>query len=310
MNDIDIAGADLNLLKVFEALFEEGSASRAALRLNLTQSAVSAALGRLHELYGEQLFRRTGHGLAPTLLANQLKPVISEALAQVRHSLSMAAPASSAYSGRSVTIGMSDDFEIALGARLIAQVAQRAPQLRLIFRQTHSQIVADALLGRSMDLAITAGGAASRLLSRDLLGEGQYACVVDGSHHPAEQTFDLHWFVRHDHLLISAGGFIGIVDEALAEQGLKRRVGAATTHFAALPYLLTGSTAIATLPLHAAQAITAISHGLRLVACPLPLRRYPVELAWRNSASPDNAVLIVREAIRELVSAERYFVMD
>ena len=80
MNTMNIATVDLNLLKVFEALHEESSASRAALRLGVTQSAVSAALRRLRELYGDQLFVRTGRGLAPTLKANQLKPVVSDAL--------------------------------------------------------------------------------------------------------------------------------------------------------------------------------------------------------------------------------------
>lgn len=77
---MNIAQVDLNLLKTFEALHDESSASRAALRLGVTQSAISAGLRRLRDLYGDPLFVRTGRGLAPTLRANQLKPVISEAL--------------------------------------------------------------------------------------------------------------------------------------------------------------------------------------------------------------------------------------
>lgn len=169
---MNIATVDLNLLKVFEALHEESSASRAALRLGVTQSAVSAALRRLRELYGDQLFVRTGRGLSPSLRANQLKPVVSDALNKCRQSLAMVDPAANHYEGRSVTVGLSDDFEIAYGRRLIEEIAQRAPKLRLIFRQTHSQIVAHALLDRSIDLAITAGGFAERLLSRQVLGEG------------------------------------------------------------------------------------------------------------------------------------------
>lgn len=176
MNQMNIATVDLNLLKVFEALHEESSASRAALRLGVTQSAVSAALRRLREVYGDQLFVRTGRGLAPTLKANQLKPVISDALNKCRQSLAMVDPAAHQYDGRSVTVGLSDDFEIAYGRRLIEEIAHRAPKLRLIFRQTHSQIVARALMERSIDLAITAGGFAERLLSRQVLGEG-VTCV-------------------------------------------------------------------------------------------------------------------------------------
>jgi DNA-binding transcriptional LysR family regulator len=150
MNPMNIANVDLNLLKTFEALHDESSASRAALRLGVTQSAISAALRRLRDVYGDQLFVRTGRGLAPTLRANQLKPVISEALDRCRQSLAMVDPHGSHYQGRSVVLGLSDDFEIAYGRRLIDEIARRAPKLRLIFRQTHSQIVAGALLDRSL----------------------------------------------------------------------------------------------------------------------------------------------------------------
>ncbi|TKJ74958.1 LysR family transcriptional regulator [Pseudomonas sp. CFBP13508] len=297
MSQMNIADIDLNLLKVFEALYEESSASRAALRLGVTQSAVSAALRRLREVYGDQLFVRTGRGLAPTLQANQLKPVISDALNKCRQSLAMLDPAANQYDGRSVAIGLSDDFEIAYGRRLIEEIARRAPKLRLIFRQTHSQIVARALMERSIDLAITAGGFAERLLSRQVLGDGGYACLVDpASLSPSQQHIELQEFVEREHILVSSGGFIGITDEGLAAVGLSRRVCASTTHFAALPFLLKGSQAVATIPAHAAESIAALS-GLALLPCPLALPRYPVELGWRTSTQIDPVLVKVREAI-------------
>ncbi|QTF07794.1 LysR family transcriptional regulator [Brenneria izadpanahii] len=298
MNDINIARADLNLLKVFEALYEEGSASRAAIRLHVTQSAVSASLARLRELYGEQLFRRTGRGLAPTPLASQLKPVVTEALNRFRQSLTMVSPQPDGYEGRSVIIGLSDDFEIAIGSRLIKIMAERAPKLRLIFRQTHSQIVSSALMERKIDMAIASGGFSSRALSHEWVGEGEYACLVDPEFHQADEVMDLDRFVASDHVLISSGGFIGIVDEALAAAGLKRNIAASTTHFAALPYLLKGSSAIATIPAHAARAIVAIS-GLQMLPCPVSLRRYPIEVGWRTTGSFDKIELKVKGAIEE-----------
>ncbi|ROM83488.1 LysR family transcriptional regulator [Pseudomonas brassicacearum] len=297
MSVMNIADIDLNLLKTFEALHDESSASRAALRLGVTQSAISAALRRLRSLYDDQLFVRTGRGLAPTLRANQLKPVISEALNKCRQSLAMVDPHANHYQGRSVIVGLSDDFEIAYGRRLVEEVAQRAPGLRLIFRQTHSQIVGLALMERHLDLAITAGGFAQRLLSRQVLGEGDYACLVDpASLAQASPTLNLEAFVAREHLLVSSGGFIGITDEGLAGLGLSRRVSASTTHFAALPFLLKGSQAVATIPTHAAQAIAALG-GLALLPCPLALPRYPIELGWRTQLQMDPAVIKVREAI-------------
>jgi len=297
MNLMNIADIDLNLLKVFEALHDESSASRAALRLGVTQSAISAALRRLREVYGDQLFVRTGRGLAPTLRANQLKPVVSDALNKCRQSLAMVDPASPHYEGRSVTLGLSDDFEVAYGRRLIEEIAQRAPKLRLIFRQTHSQIVGQALLERSLDLAITAGGFAERLLSRQVLGESDYACLVDpDSLVEGQQALGLDEFVAREHILVSSGGFIGITDEGLAAVGLSRRVSASTSHFAALPYLLKGSQAVATIPTHAARRIAELC-GLALLPCPLALPRYPIELGWRTHTALDPVLLTVREAI-------------
>lgn len=299
MSQINIAPVDLNLLKTFEALHDESSASRAALRLGVTQSAISAGLRRLREVYDDQLFVRTGRGLAPTLRANQLKPVISEALERCRQSLAMVNPTNPNYKGRSVVVGLSDDFEIAYGRPLMDALVQRLPKLRVIFRQTHSQIVAGDLLDRTLDLAITAGGFAQGRLSRQVLGEGDYRCLVDPiSLSPGQTDIDLDEFVSREHVLVSSGGFIGITDEGLAAQGLSRQVCASTSHFAALPFLLKGSDAVATIPGHAAQAIAQMT-GLRVLACPLALPRYPVELGWRTQVQLDPMLLKVREAIVE-----------
>ncbi|RIA31649.1 LysR family transcriptional regulator [Ectopseudomonas oleovorans] len=297
MNQMNIVDIDLNLLKVFEALYEESSASRAALRLGVSQSAVSASLRRLRDVYGDALFMRTGRGLAPTLRANQLRPVIGEALAKCRQSLALLAPTASNFSGRAVTLGLSDDFEIAYGRQLIDSVQVRAPGLRLIFRQTHSQIVADALLDRSIDLAITAGGFNARMLSREVLTEGGYSCLVDAANLQPEQTaLNIDEFVAREHILVSSGGFIGIVDEALAAMGLTRKVSVSTTHFAALPYLLPGTAAVATIPSHAADTIARVT-GLVALPCPLTLPRYPIELGWRTTPQPDLAIQRVKETI-------------
>lgn len=78
--------------------------------------------------------------------------------------------------------------------------------------------------------------------------------------------------------------------------GLSRRVCASTTHFAALPFLLKGSQAVATIPAHAAASIATLS-GLALLPCPLALPRYPVELGWRTSTQIDPVLVKVREAI-------------
>lgn len=311
MSDIDninIEAIDLNLLKVFEALHEEGSASRAAVRLGLTQSAVSAALGRLRRLYDDHLFVRTGRGLAPTLRANELKPLVSEALDKCRQSLQLVSGGRAGYAGRSLSLGLSDDFELALGKQLIDRLELEMPGLRIVFRQTHSRIVGDMLLDRQVDMAIASGGFTSAAIGCETLGEGRYACLLDACQSLTEDEIDsqqrltLAAFLSRQHLLVSSGGFIGMVDEVLIPQGLKRTVRASTTHFSALPYLLLGSGALATIPLHAARTLAAF-HPLQLVLPPIAMPAYAINLGWRRDALRDPAIVKMKQVISDILLA-------
>src|SRR4029079_4201851 len=80
MNEIDLRGADLNLLVVFQKLLAERHVGRAAKRLRLTQSAASHALGRLRGMFGDPLFVRHPNGVDPTPRALALAPVIADIL--------------------------------------------------------------------------------------------------------------------------------------------------------------------------------------------------------------------------------------
>jgi DNA-binding transcriptional LysR family regulator len=75
---------DFNLMPVFEALYEERRVGRAALRLGVTQSAVSQALGRLRHALNDQLFLRSAQGLVPTARARELAPLVRDVLARWR----------------------------------------------------------------------------------------------------------------------------------------------------------------------------------------------------------------------------------
>ena len=87
MNVVSFRALDLNLLKVFEALMTEGSVTRAASALTMTQPAVSNALARLRDALGDPLFVRSGTGIRPTQRAVVLWEPIGEALESVRGAL-------------------------------------------------------------------------------------------------------------------------------------------------------------------------------------------------------------------------------
>jgi DNA-binding transcriptional LysR family regulator len=78
---------DLNLLTVFEAIYELGTVSGAADRLALSQSAASHALARLRDACKDDLFARVRQGLSPTPAAQEMYPAIKQALDALRATL-------------------------------------------------------------------------------------------------------------------------------------------------------------------------------------------------------------------------------
>lgn len=213
--------------------------------------------------------------MTPTLFANQLYPTLREMLERFSQTFELFSSRSGLFNGRTITIGMSDDFELAMGSNMV-ELAKRIPTCtRLRFVQTNSVLVEEMLLSRSIDLAVTSGGTRSDSVCSIEVGSGNYVCLID------PDTFvrptGLETYVDRGHILVSSGGYYGLVDEILSLIGKKRRVLVSTSHFSAIPALLTGTNALTTIPRHAAAAITKFS-ALKLLEPAIRFPNYPVNL--------------------------------
>ena len=71
---------DMNLMRVFDALMEDGNLTRAGFRLGLSQPAMSHALAKLRKLKGDMLFVRIPTGMEPTEMAHRMAPAVREGL--------------------------------------------------------------------------------------------------------------------------------------------------------------------------------------------------------------------------------------
>lgn len=161
---------DLNLLRVFDLLFEERSVSRVADRLNLTQSAVSHSLGRLRTMVGDPLFTRGAGGLHPTARAEALAPQLREVFVRVRMALNPP-QFDPRESGRNFTIATGSYICRLIGPRLIALAYDIAPGVRLRIVNV-DQALLDELDQGTVDVAIGAfGGVPARIRSSALFTE-------------------------------------------------------------------------------------------------------------------------------------------
>lgn len=161
---------DLNLLRLFDILYEERSVTRAAARLGLTQSAVSHALGRLRAAFEDDLFTRGPGGLLPTARATELAPRVHDILVTIRAAF---APAGfdPATGERSFTIASNTYFAHLIFPRLVASARAAAPgvSLRLV---SVDQALADDLDEAVVDLAVGAfQQVAARFMTQPLFEE-------------------------------------------------------------------------------------------------------------------------------------------
>lgn len=292
---VDLRGTDLNLLVVFDALLRERSVSRAAVALRMSQSAASAALGRLRRLFGDPLFVRTATGIAPTTRATELAASIQPALAMVRDAVVQGPVFDPAAARRTFTVGMSDDLEPALLPRLLETVAPH-PGLRVVALQTNSSVVGDAVDRGEVDVAVVAGGHRPTTQRSVPLFRSGYRCIYNPRILPLPDPLTLDAFVGTPHLLIAHGGRRGIVDDLLEARGLERRAPLATTHFGGAAALIAATPLLATMPSHAAAAYARLL-DLRVVPPPIEMPDYPIVLVWRATTAEDPALAWFRDRI-------------
>lgn len=161
---------DLNLLRVFDALFELRSVTRAAERLGLTQSAISHALGRLRHVIGDPLFVRHPGGLQPTARAIEIAQGVREGLAQLRDALSPT-PFDPATARRRFRINAGVYFCSLVIPELIGRTRATAPGVSFTVTSPGSDLLASLDAGAT-DIALGAfGRVPPRLATEPLFSE-------------------------------------------------------------------------------------------------------------------------------------------
>lgn len=290
MKRIHSATLDLNLLKVFDAVMEARSASRAAALLGISQSAVSHALGRLREVTGDPLFVRTAGRMEPTARAQRLAAPMHEALVQATRALSpdFEEAFDPAGSDRVFTLGAGDYAATVLLNGLVAEIAGAGWDIRLAVLPVDRHTAPDMLDSGRIDLALGLLPQQRRWHESAVLFEEVQSCVFDGARLGIEAPISLAQFCALPHLVPSLhADFATFVDEELAARGLARRSVFATAHFLSIPLMLKRADAIASLPRRLCLACANAS-ALTVSPLPVPARRFDVSLLWhrRDTASP------------------------
>ena len=305
---------DLNLLRVFDEVMAEGSLTRAARNLSLTQPAVSNALRRLRETLGDELVQRSGQGMAPTPRARAIWPAVREALAQLQSSLipNEFVPAEA---NTSFVLAMSDASAAELIPGLTETLETQAPRVTLRVVPLTTRDPRSMLDEEACDLAVGYfPSMLADLTARTQSGEpqpffhqrlytGEYVCVMRKDHPLAQGPLSIDAFCAARHMLVSFSGRpFGFVDEALATLGRERFVVLTVNQFFTAARVVANANLLTVLPLH---FVKVTGYADQLVFRPLPFEVSPVlvDAVWHRRSQQRSSHVWLREVVQRAANS-------
>ena len=277
--------ADLNLLKVFEALMTEGNVTRSARKLSLTQPTVSNALRRLRETFDDPLFVRSGAGVNPTRRAIDLWEPLSQSLHAIRATLDVER-FDALRSTASLSIAMSDYVSSIVVPRLAASLSKAAPSMQ-IHAIPNTLVDFDKVLAdNKADFAISVYNEEVQrpaFLKSRALWSPDFVCVLRTGHPLARaDKIPLKKFLAARHVDVSlVGKTMPTYDLFLHSRGLQRNLVATVNHYHAAYEVVRRSDLVAVLP-WSGRFEPARLAGLRRMPVPLDAPPRIIELFWHQ----------------------------
>jgi DNA-binding transcriptional LysR family regulator len=319
MKDVHFQTLDLNLLRVFDALADEGSVTRAGRRLGLTQSAVSHALNRLRFALNDELFVRGPDGMHPTARAGEIRPGVKRALAQMQTALSPAefVPAET---NRRFSIAAPGAASTLLLPQVIERIRLEAPNAELQVRRVGPD-VGEALENGRIDLAIGAFGRVSSVFVKQTLLQERMIWVMRRDHPAANAPLTVERLCELPLLTLSTVDVGEAVEGRMTSGGVERRVvwddggwEAAAEHCekrgvvvtiddAQAALAIVSRTDMATLAPERLARRWAGAYNLALMEAPYEARPITLDLLWRADQSEHPAMVWLSNLLREAATA-------
>ena len=301
MHAINLRALDLNLLRVFEAAYEERSLSKAATRLAMTQPAVSHALSRLRAALRDELFVRQSRGVTPTPMADALYARVGEALGLVRAAVDESRGFDPRTSARHFVVAIAHPLGPMLALRILQRLEREAPGISVAFSTRSRPVDLEARLweGR-FDLAVDWLRAHREGLAEEALAEDQLVVVARRGHpatrgRPTLKALSAQWkFVS-----LRPRQSPGEQPPELAREWarLEPRVALQVSEMLEVLPVAAGSDLLGLVPATLARAAAQVM-AIQPVPLAAPLARFTVRMAWRPGRGPDRAHEFLRAHVR------------
>ena len=217
---MDIEVRHLNLLLMVD---EEGSLTKAAARLNLTQSALSHQLRNLEDTLGTPMFRRVGNRLARTPAGERML----ESARTIEGELNLVEEEI-----RRLRVGESGTIRISTGcytcyhwlAAFVREFRTRRPGIDVVVVPEATRRPVEALLEGKLDVAITIGRPTDRRLRvHKLLFKDEMVLLTSPDHPLAKRKFIEPKHLADEHVMLYVVDQSMVMEQFVLPSGVRPR---------------------------------------------------------------------------------------
>ena len=298
MHTTQLRQADLNLLVIFKVLAEERNVSRAARRLLLTQPAATRALGRLRDMFSDDLLVRISGSYELTPKGQSLLQELEAALPRIDRLLTGGDFIASRETMH-FRLAATDYASQIIGIPLSKLVAAAGEGLSLELSPPHDNTLRD-LDGGALDMLLGPDdGQLPLQYQRQPLFEDEFVCVFDRKG-PYGNKLTLAEYLEAGHIAISIfKGIQTLPDRRLAQSGLRRRVVFTVPYFTVAVQAVAGTNLIVTVPKRMA-ILEGRNTALRFLKTPKPVSRFTYHMWWHQRMNSDTAHIWLRNTVKEV----------
>jgi DNA-binding transcriptional LysR family regulator len=297
---------DLNLLRVLVKIYEHESVSAAAAQLGMSQSAVSGALAKLRQNYSDPLFHRVGHGMQPTARMQALIDPLRESLSRVEGTLTREQEFNPTTTSLTFTFAMSDLGEMVFMPKILRHIRKLAPGVSVRSVAVSAAQIERGLKTGEIDLAVGYfPDLRDKSFTEKHLFFHHFVCLLRANHPITATTLSLAQFLSVEHAVVSgAGRTYEIFERYLRSKRILRRVALETPHFMTIPFVISQSDLIVTVPHAVGVFVKNVHMNIRVAQPPIRTPRIDLKMHWHRNFQYDPKNLWLREIVASLFTDE------
>lgn len=302
MAPMDLHRFDLNLLVTLDALLTEKNVTRAGLRMNLSQSAMSGALARLRDFFRDELLVPMGRQMVLTPLAEDLVQPVRDVLLQVQATIATKPRFDPGTSTRHFSIAVSDYVTSVLMVDFLRDIQSQSPSITFELRPVGKR-AAEALESGELDLLIAPEPYVSAVHPKQVLFQDTHTCVAWKKNKKVGSTISVDQYLALGHVIVHVGevGSANYDERVLRGLNHRRNIEVVTPSFDLAPQLVIGTDRITTVATRLACKYASLL-PIKLLPVPIDIPPMTEVLQWHRAHEQDPAHTWLRSQLQQTVT--------